>query len=103
MKPKQPLPCLSWCVALLLLAWTGSVLAQAGANTGLVSGRVSNAGTKEYLEGAVVTLDPGNQAQITTSSGEFVFPHVPAGAYTLTVSYTGLDAKTLRGTVAANG
>src|SRR4051812_37826245 len=103
MKLKQPLPYLTWCLALLLLVSSLSIRAQSAGNTGVVAGRVSNAGTKEYLEGAVVTLDPGNQTQITTSSGEFVFPRVPAGVYTLTISYTGLDSKTVQGSIAAGG
>ena len=78
----------------LVLALTfGSVaLAQ---NSGTVSGRVSNAGTDAYLDGAVVTLEPGNLSTLTSSTGAFVFQNVRPGTYTLTASYTGLDAKSV--------
>lgn len=68
---------------------------------GTISGKVSNAGTNTYLEGAVVTLDPGNHAVLTSNTGEFVFSSIPPGTYSLTASYTGLDPKTTRVTVDA--
>src|SRR4051812_40105312 len=61
-----------------------------GETPGTITGHVSNAGTKESLEGAVAPLSPGNLSQMTTPAGEFFFPRVPAGDYSLTVSYTGL-------------
>src|SRR5262245_56872057 len=77
--------------------------AQPSAGSGTTSGKVSNAGTSAYLEGAVVTLDPGNHSVFTTVTGEYVIPRVPAGAYSLSASYTGLDIKTIRVTVEPNG
>jgi iron complex outermembrane recepter protein len=65
-------------------------------NTGAISGRVINAGTKAYLDGAVVTVEPGNLFTLTTPTGEFFIPHVAAGRYALTVSYTGLDSQTVQ-------
>ena len=84
------------------LALSGSLrftLAQStlpGGAAGTVSGRVSNLGTETYLEGAVVTLVPGNLSVLTAATGEFFFPVVPAGSYALTATYTGLDPKTVR-------
>jgi TonB-dependent receptor len=69
---------------------------------GTVTGKVSNAGTEAYLEGAVVTLEPGNVSVLTTITGEFVFPRVAPGVYSLTASYTGLDPRTLRISVEPN-
>lgn len=69
---------------------------------GSIAGRVSNAATQAYLDGAVVSLEPGNLTTLTSSTGEFVFPRVAPGAYSLTASYTGLDARTVPVTVAAN-
>jgi TonB-dependent receptor len=80
---------------LLMLAHSGSAQ-----NTGMITGRVVNAGTKAYLDGAEVTLEPGGLSTLTKDTGEFIFPHVPAGAYSLTVSYTGLDSKTVAVSVA---
>jgi TonB-dependent receptor len=73
------------------------------AAAGSVTGRVSNAGTNEYLEGAVVTLEPGNHAGLTSVTGEYVFPRVPPGTYTLSASYTGLDTKSSPVSVGAGG
>ena len=75
-------------VATLALVFPSVAAAQ---SAGIVSGRVSNAGTAAYLDGAVVTLDPGNHSALTTSTGAFVFENIPPGSYTLTASYTGLD------------
>jgi TonB-dependent receptor len=72
-------------------------------NTGVVSGRVSNAGTSAYLDGAEVTLEPGNLSTLTSVTGEFLLPNVPAGTYSLTASYTGLDPTTVRISVGAGG
>ena len=71
--------------------------------TGVVSGRVSNAGTSAYLDGAEVTLEPGGLSTLTSITGEFIFPSVPAGTYTLTAAYTGLDRKSERIVVGAGG
>ena len=91
--------------ALFLLAVArlgfGQVAADAG-SFGTVAGRVSNAGTETYLEGAVVTLEPGNLTTLTSPTGEFVFPQVPAGLYSLSAAYTGLDPKSVRVSVVAN-
>src|SRR4051812_5821490 len=87
---------------ILALFVTFSTIAQAQ-TAGTVSGRVVNAGTKEYLSGAQVTLEPGNFSTLTTSTGEFTFSHVPPGTYSLTASYTGLDARTAQISVTADG
>jgi iron complex outermembrane recepter protein len=75
----------------------------AGAPAGSISGRVSNAGTSAYLEGAVVALEPGGLTTLTTTTGEFLFPNVPAGRYAVTAAYTGLDEATARVSVDAGG
>jgi TonB-dependent receptor len=78
--------------------------AQASAQSaGTVSGRVSNARTSAYLDGAMVTLDPGNHSALTTATGEFEFQNIPPGSYSLTASYTGLDPKTTPVTVGPGG
>ncbi len=87
-------------------ALTGLVLFSSIAfaqTAGIVTGRISNAGTKAYLDGAEVTLQPGNLSALTTNIGEFVFTRVPPGVYSLTASYTGLDSKTVQVSVGADG
>lgn len=66
--------------------------AQAGAS---LSGRVQHAATGAYLEGAVVTVQPGGQSTLSERDGSFHFPSLPAGEVRLSVSYTGLDTQTV--------
>ena len=76
-------------------------VAQTAPATGTVRGVVSNAAASLFLDGAQVALSPGGLVALTERDGRFEFPHVPAGAYTLTVTYAGLKPKTLPGQVAA--
>lgn len=85
----------------VVLSFVLAASALAQSPGGSVTGRVSNAATNAYLDGAVVTLDPGNRSALTSSTGEFVFSNVPPGAYTLTASYTGLEPKSATVSVAA--
>ena len=68
--------------------------------TGTITGAVSNASTGANLEGAEVTMTPGNITVLTSRDGRFALPNVAAGVHTLTVSYSGLDAKTVEARVA---
>ncbi len=73
-----------------------NVLAAADASAGgTISGRVRNAATDAYLEGATVTLQPSGRTTLTSRDGRFSFDQVPAQSYELTVSYTGMDAQTI--------
>jgi TonB-dependent receptor len=58
---------------------------------GSISGRVQNAATGAYLEGAGVTLEPGQQSTLTSRDGSFYFSALPPGDYRISISYTGLD------------
>ena len=68
---------------------------------GTITGTVSNAATGAYLEGAAVTLEPGNVSVLTARDGKFVFPRVAPGEYRISAGYTGLDTKTVSVGVAA--
>src|SRR5690606_9311412 len=58
-----------------------------------VTGRVVNALTGAYLQGAEVTV--GDAAPVLTNrDGSFTVRNVPAGSTTLRVYYTGLDVAT---------
>ncbi|MBI4624120.1 MAG: carboxypeptidase-like regulatory domain-containing protein, partial [Verrucomicrobia bacterium] len=57
-------------------------------------GRVSNVATNTNLEGAMVRLEGTNFSARTERDGSFELS-VPAGSYTLAVSYTGLDAQSV--------
>lgn len=87
-----------------LRAWLGAVLAfaslacaaaaQPGAAT--VSGSVTNAATRAFLEGAQVSLQGTAFETLTARDGQFELTGVPPGDYTLEVRYTGLDPVTQR-------
>jgi iron complex outermembrane receptor protein len=71
--------------------------------TGSVSGQVSNAATRSYLEGAIVEVAGTAVSTTTDREGRFQLSNVAAGPATLLVSFTGLDAKRIPVTVTAGG
>jgi iron complex outermembrane recepter protein len=81
-------------LALLILPFLFAAGASAQ-GSGAITGTVSNTATAVNLEGAQVTLQPGNVSILTSRDGRFVFPEVGPGQYTLTVSYAGLDTRTV--------
>src|SRR4051794_40193906 len=58
-----------------------------------VTGQVSNAATRSFLEGALITLSGTNRSTTTDREGHFEIGGVPAGEVTLVVSYAGLDTQ----------
>jgi hypothetical protein len=69
--------------ALFLLA--GNLTAQTS-SPGTITGTVSNIATGANLEGAEVTLEPGNVSVLTARDGRFTLPQVAPGSYSLTVT-----------------
>ncbi|ALI99672.1 TonB-dependent receptor [Rufibacter tibetensis] len=59
-----------------------------------LSGRVVDAATQSPLTGSTVRLTSGNRATLTDASGRFAFSNLPAGDYTLQVSYLGYASGT---------
>ena len=74
---------------------------QAADATGVVSGAVSNAATRNLLEGAKVEAPALGRSVLTDNTGRFSLSGLPAGTVELVVSYLGLDAKRETVTVAA--
>lgn len=75
----------------------------ASAGTGAIEGRVLNSSTGIYVNNARVAIE-GQGQRLETSTDEqgyFVFPRVPAGNFTVRVSYTGFPAQTESVTVSA--
>lgn len=92
------------CATASLISLFGShTPAQTSAGSGSLTGTVSNSATGANLEGAEVTLQPGGQSVLTTREGRFVFPQLAAGVYQLTVTYSGLDPKTVEARVGPGG
>jgi len=72
----------------------------AGAHaTGTITGSISNAATRNLLEGAKVELPALGLSALTDNTGRYVLTGVPAGNHQLTVSYIGLDPDTRQVTV----
>lgn len=80
-------------VAAVLAAFVIATGGQAQTTTGTITGTVSNTATGHNLEGAEVTLVPGNLSALTARDGRFELQNVPSGEYKLNVSYAGLDPK----------
>ncbi|PHX71467.1 MAG: hypothetical protein CK548_06650 [Opitutia bacterium] len=86
----------------ILIALLASTLVHAQAvGSATISGQVSNAATKSYLQGAVVEIVGTALSTTTDREGRFELVRLPAGALTLSVSYTGLDEKRVPVAVAA--
>ncbi len=94
-------PYLRSVLAHVLAGLALSVLATAAPTApATLSGRVRNAATNAYLEGARIHLEPGPLSTLTGRDGAFTLPNVGPGSYRLIVTYTGLDAQSLPLTVA---
>ncbi|OGG46207.1 MAG: hypothetical protein A3F84_15120 [Candidatus Handelsmanbacteria bacterium RIFCSPLOWO2_12_FULL_64_10] len=78
-------------VLLLLGAGAADVLAQT--TTGKVTGRVTDAKTKEALPGASVSVTGTKLGAVTDARGEYVILGVPPGSYTLKVTIVGYSAQ----------
>lgn len=74
----------------LVLAGPAALRAQ-DAGTGSVTGRVRDAGTGNYLEGAEVVIGGTAQRAVTARGGAFTLADVPAGSHTLVTTYPGLE------------
>ncbi len=71
------------------------------ADTGTISGTVSNSGTGNLLEGARVEIGRLGISALTDQTGRYILSGVPAGTHEITSTYLGLDAMTSTVTVAS--
>ena len=76
----------------LVAALLPSLLHSADAS-GVVTGTVSNAATRNLLEGAKVEVPTLNRSVLTDNTGRFTLAGLPSGNVELVVSYLGLDTK----------
>lgn len=84
---------------ILTVAFTASLNAQSGSGT--LSGRIGEAGSGRYLEGAIVNVVGTPFRDITDATGRYVITGLPAGQYEVNVSYVGLEPAS--GTVSITG
>ncbi len=85
-------------LALLLLALPTALIAQAPVQ-GSVLGRVTNAQTGGYLEGAEVRILELNRLATTNREGIFSFSRLDPGPYTVQVSYLGIETQRVEAVV----
>lgn len=79
------------CVALLLGLASVSNSAFAQIAEGTVVGKVKNANTRAFLEGAQVSVAGTSFRAVTERDGSFTLLRVPAGRKIINVTYAGLD------------
>ena len=94
-----------WRRKLLLIPVAGLVClltAQSvAAQTGAISGIVTNVADGQLLESALVRLDGADDGVLTSPNGRFLIPAVSAGAHEVTVSIIGFEEMTFDVTVIA--
>jgi TonB-dependent receptor len=66
------------------------------AQTGSISGRITNEQTGKYLPGAVIKLEDRNKATTSDMYGSFRIAGLQEGGYSLQVSYLGFESKNIR-------
>lgn len=81
----RPLPLFA---SLLLVLFAPALRA---ADTGILTGYVSNSATGNLLEGARVQVPALGRTALTDSTGRYVIAEVPVGTYDVVASYIGLD------------
>ncbi len=75
----------------------------AAAQTGNITGTVSDVATRQMLESAIVRLDDAEGGVLTNASGRYVIVGVPAGTHQLTFEILGYGSQTLQVEVPAGG
>ncbi|RCH54014.1 TonB-dependent receptor [Mucilaginibacter hurinus] len=69
------------------------------AQSGFIAGKVIDGNTKLSLPGATLKLSAGNRYTVSGSQGNYEFLNVPAGNYTVTVTYIGFKLYSAQVTV----
>jgi len=80
-----------------------AVLAATAAHGADVTGQVKTKNSSTALEGAVIKIEELNRRASTASDGTFRFNNVPAGDYTVIVSYIGAEPMMQKITVTEEG
>jgi iron complex outermembrane receptor protein len=83
--------------------WLAAALTSVAQTTGAgsIQGRVFNPISQEYVRNAEVRLTGSNQVTYTENDGSFTLTNVPAGAATVTITYTGYNTVVETVTVSA--
>ena len=79
------------CVALISACVVVPLPLVRAAESGIITGAVSNAQTGNMLEGAKIEVPKLGVTALADNTGRFVVSNVPPGTYEIVVSYLGLD------------
>jgi len=82
---------------LFLLCFTGFLVPMALAQTGTLTGTVTDASTGETVPGANILIQENQRGDATDENGEYSIPNLPVGTYTVRVTFVGYN--TFRETV----
>jgi len=75
--------------------------ARSVAQQGVITGRVTDAGTGSGLAGATIRVQGTRLGAVTNAAGQYIITDVPAGTHTIAVSVIGYSAQSQSITVAA--
>jgi hypothetical protein len=87
---------------LLLILFTASVLAQQNAGFGSLTGKIRDQRSGDELIGANVLLVDTKLGASTDIDGRYTVRQVPAGTYSIRVSFLGYESKTVSGIIIAD-
>jgi hypothetical protein len=91
-----------WTALVSLILPLTAIPAQASAQGGRVTGRVTESATQRPLAGVEITLlGPDTTRAVTGESGEYVVANVPAGPYAMRTAFLGYASGEQRVTVTA--
>lgn len=76
-------------VASLAVGLAFALAAPLAAQTGTVTGQITDATSGAPLNGAQVSVDGTTRGALTNAAGRYLIPGVPAGTYTVRVTYLG--------------
>ena len=80
-------------MVLCLLTGLLFVLSVNSQNTGMLSGTVVNALTRQPLSGATIQVSPSEKTGISDSTGRYRITEIPAGSYNLSASFVGFQTE----------
>src|SRR5688572_7422685 len=108
MKRRNPIALITGWLALVFAPSHTSIAAESSATpasaspAATVTGQVSNAATKSFLQGAVVRVAGTNRVVITDREGRYQLSGLTGEAVTIEVSFSGLDTQQINVPVRVN-
>jgi hypothetical protein len=94
---------MKWMMMTVLACMLAATALCASARAGTLSGTIEDEKTHEKLIGANVLVVGTNVGTVTDLDGRFVLDNVPAGTYSIRVSYMGYSAKVITGVEIKDG